>query len=299
MRENMKVRGIYTALVTPFRDGSVDEDALKRLVEFQVREGIDGIVPCGTTGEASTLSYEEHERVIELTVKWVAGKVPVIAGTGSNSTKETIELTEIAKNLGADLALVVAPYYNRPSQEGMYHHFKKVAEDVDLPLILYNIPGRTGVNMLPELVARLAQIPNIVAIKEAAGSMQQVADIFRLTKGEFPIFSGDDNLFLPMMAMGATGVISVVSNVVPAKMRMLGEAFLAGDPAKALSLHVELMPLFAGLFVEVNPVPVKEALSYMGYMEKDVRLPLYGLSKENSTLVKGLVRDFGLLVRDV
>lgn len=186
----MRLRGIITALVTPFRDGSVDEDALRKLVDFQVGEGIEGIVPCGTTGEASTLSYEEHERVIELTVKWVEGKVPVIAGTGSNSTKETIELTEIAKNLGADLALVVAPYYNRPSQEGMYRHFRKVAEDVDLPLILYNIPGRTGVNMLPELVARLAQIPNIVAIKEAAGSMQQVADIFRLTKGEFPIFSG-------------------------------------------------------------------------------------------------------------
>jgi len=295
----MKLRGIYTALVTPFRDGSVDEDALRKLVEFQVREGIDGIVPCGTTGEASTLSYEEHERVIELTVKWVEGKVPVIAGTGSNSTKETIELTEIAKNLGADLALVVAPYYNRPSQEGMYRHFRKVAEDVDLPLILYNIPGRTGVNMLPELVARLAQIPNIVAIKEAAGSMQQVADIFRLTKGEFPIFSGDDNLFLPMMAVGATGVISVVSNVVPGKMRMLGQAYLEGDPGRALSLHVELMPLFAGLFVEVNPVPVKEALYYMGYMEKDVRLPLCGLSKENSEHVKGLIRDFGLLTRDV
>jgi len=292
----MRLRGVFTALVTPFRDGSVDEDALKRLVEFQVSEGIDGIVPAGTTGEASTLSYEEHERVIELTVKWVAGKIPVIAGTGSNSTKETIELTEIAKNLGADLALVVAPYYNRPSQEGLYRHFKKVAEDVDLPLILYNIPGRTGVNMLPELVARLAQIPNVVAIKEAAGSMQQVADIYRLTKGEFPIFSGDDNLFLPMMSVGATGVISVVSNMVPAKMRMLGEAFLGGDVAKALSLHVELMPLFAGLFVEVNPVPVKEALHYMGYMEKDVRMPLCALSKENSELVKGLVRDFGLLV---
>ena len=179
----MRLQGTYTALVTPFRDGAVDEDALKNLVDFQLRGGIDGIVPCGTTGEASTLSYEEHERVIALTVKWVGGKVPIIPGTGSNSTKETIELTEIAKNLGADMALVVAPYYNRPTQEGMYRHFRKVAEDVDLPLILYNIPGRTGVNMLPELVARLAQIPNIVAIKEAAGSVQQVADIFRLTKG--------------------------------------------------------------------------------------------------------------------
>ncbi len=295
----MRLRGAYTALVTPFRDGSVDEDALKRLVEFQLNEGIDGIAPCGTTGEASTLSYEEHERVIELTVRWVEGKVPVIAGTGSNSTKETIELTEIAKNLGADLALVVAPYYNRPSQEGLYRHFKKVAEDVDLPLILYNMPGRTGVNMLPELVARLAQIPNIVGIKEAAGSVQQVADIFRLTKGVFPILSGDDNMFLPMMAVGATGVISVLTNMLPRKVLALGQAFMdEKDPGKALSIHVELMPLFAGLFVETSPVPVKEALYYMGLIEKDVRLPLSELSKQNSAYVKGLVKDYGLLVRD-
>ena len=294
----MRLGGVYTALVTPFRDGSVDEDALRRLVEFQLKEGINGIAPCGTTGEASTLSYEEHERVIDLTVKWVGGRVPVIAGTGSNSTKETVELTEIAKNLGADAALVVAPYYNRPSQEGMYRHFRKVAEDVDLPLVLYNIPGRTGVNMLPELVARLAQIPNIVAIKEASGSLPQVADIFKLTGGQFPILSGDDNLFLPMMAVGATGVISVASNVVPGRMHMLAQAYLQErNPEKALSLHVELMPLFAGLFVEVNPVPVKEALYHLGFMEKEVRLPLCGLSAENSALVKRLVEDSGLLAR--
>ena len=263
-----------------------------------MREGIDGVVPCGSTGEASTLSYEEHERVIALTVKWVEGKVPVIAGTGSNSTKETIELTEIAKNLGADMALVVAPYYNRPTQEGIYRHFKKVAEDVDLPLILYNIPGRTGVNMLPELVARLAQIPNIVAIKEAAGSVQQVADIFRLTKGAFPILSGDDNLFLPMMAVGAAGVISVVSNMLPRRVKDLGQAFMEeGNPQKALSIHVELMPLFAGLFVETNPVPVKEALYYAGLMDKEVRLPLCGLSQQNRELIKGLVKEYGLLSR--
>jgi 4-hydroxy-tetrahydrodipicolinate synthase len=294
----MKVQGTYTALVTPFRDGAIDEDALKNLVDYQLKGGIDGLVPCGSTGEASTLSYEEHERVIELTVKWAGGKVPVCAGTGSNSTKETVELTEIAKNLGADMALIVAPYYNRPSQEGLYRHFKQVAEDVDLPVILYNIPGRTGVNMLPELVARLAQIPNIVAIKEAAGSVQQVADIHRLTNGTFPILSGDDNMFLPMMSVGATGVISVVTNMLPQRVKALGKAFMEEkDTARALSIHTELMPLFSGLFVETNPVPVKEALYYMGLIEKGVRLPLCELSLQNRELIRGLVKEYGLLSR--
>ncbi len=295
----MKVQGTYTALVTPFRDGAVDENALKSLVEFQLKEGIDGISPCGTTGEASTLSYEEHERVIELVVKWVDGRVPVVAGTGSNSTKETVELTEIAKNLGADMALVVAPYYNRPSQEGLYRHFKKVAEDVDLPLILYNMPGRTGVNISPEVVARLAQIPTVVAIKEAAGSVQQVADIFRLTKGALPILSGDDNMFLPFMAVGATGVISVVSNMMPRRMKDLARAFMEEkDPKKALSVHVELMPLFSGLFIETNPVPVKEALYFMGLMAREVRQPLWELSSQNRELIRNLVKAYGLLSRE-
>lgn len=294
----MTVRGIHTALVTPFRDGAIDEEALKKLIEFQLNEGVDGVVPCGTTGEASTLSYEEHERVIEATVNLVAGRVPVTAGTGSNSTKETVELTGIAKNLGANMALVVAPYYNRPTQEGIYRHFKKVAEEVDIPLILYNIPGRTGVNMLPELVARVAQIPNIVAIKEASGSVQQVADIFRLTKGRFTILSGDDNLFLPTMALGGTGVISVISNILPRRMKELERAFLEEkDPKKARDIHVELMPLFHGMFIETNPVPVKEALYYMGMMEKEVRLPLCGLSEQNTGYLKELLKGYGLLRR--
>jgi 4-hydroxy-tetrahydrodipicolinate synthase len=295
----MRVEGIYTALVTPFRDGVVDEDALKNLIELQLKGGIDGVVPCGSTGESSTLSYEEHERVIGLTVECVGGRVPVVAGTGSNSTKETIELTEIAKNLGADMALVVAPYYNRPTQEGLYRHFKKVAEDVDLPLIPYNIPGRTGVNMLPELVARLAQIPNIVAIKEAAGSVQQVAEIFKATEGAFSILSGDDNMFLPMMAVGARGVISVLTNMLPQRVKALGRAFMEEkDPQKALSIHVELMPLFSGLFVETNPVPVKEALYYMGLMDREVRAPLCELSPHNRDLIKNLVKEYGLLSRN-
>jgi 4-hydroxy-tetrahydrodipicolinate synthase len=295
----MMLRGTYTALVTPFRDDALDEEALKDLLDFQVREGVDGIIPCGTTGEASTLSYEEHERVVELAAKHVGDKVTVMAGTGSNSTKETVELTEIAKGLGAHMALVVAPYYNRPTQEGLYRHFRKVAEEVDIPLVLYNIPGRTGVNMLPELVARLAEIPNIVGIKEASGSLQQVADIFRLTKGAFTILSGDDNLYLPMMSVGATGVISVISNIAPGRVRALGEAFMERrDPEAARSIHVELMPLFHGMFIETNPVPVKEALYFMGMIEREVRLPLCALSEQNRAHVRGLMKDFGLLKRE-
>jgi 4-hydroxy-tetrahydrodipicolinate synthase len=294
----MALKGIYTALVTPFKDGGVDEKALQGLIDFQLAGGVDGIVPCGTTGEASTLSYEEHERVIELTVKFAGGKVPVIAGTGSNSTHETIEITRVAKTLGSSMVLLVAPYYNRPTQEGLYQHFKKVAEGVDIPMILYNIPTRTGVNMLPELVARLAEIPNIVGIKEASGSLQQVADIYRLTKGTFTILSGDDNLFLPMMSLGATGVISVLSNVLPAKMQALARAFMdEKNIQKALDLHVELMPLFQTMFIEVNPVPVKETLYFMGMLEPEVRLPLCPLTDKNRETLKSVIKEFGLLKR--
>lgn len=295
----MVLKGIYTALVTPFKDGSVDETALKGLIEFQLAGGVNGIVPCGTTGEASTLSYEEHERVIELTVTFTGGRVPVIAGTGSNSTHETIEITRVAKRLGSNMVLLVAPYYNRPTQEGLYQHFKKVAEEVDIPIILYNIPTRTGVNMLPELVVRLAEIPNIVGIKEASGSLQQVADIYRLTKGKFAILSGDDNLFLPMMSLGATGVISVLSNVVPAKMQALARAFMdEKNLQKALDLHVELMPLFQTMFIEVNPVPVKETLYFMGMLERELRLPLCPLTEKNRETLKGVIKEYGLLKRE-
>jgi 4-hydroxy-tetrahydrodipicolinate synthase len=295
----MDLKGVYTALITPFKNGAIDEAALGRLIEFQLQGGVDGIVPCGTTGEASTLTYEEHERVIELVVNFVNGKVPVIAGTGSNSTHETVELTAEAKKLGSDMSLLVAPYYNRPTQEGLYSHFKKVAEEVDIPIVLYNIPTRTGVNMLPELVARLAEIPNIVAIKEASGSLQQAADIYRLTKGQFTILSGDDNIFLPMMALGARGVISVLSNILPQKLKMLSRAFLdEKDIEKARALHMELMPLFQAMFVEVNPVPVKESLYYMGLVEKELRLPLVPLADKNREYLKTVLREFGLLKRN-
>jgi 4-hydroxy-tetrahydrodipicolinate synthase len=294
----MELKGIYTALVTPFKNGSLDEEGLRRLIEFQVQGGVDGIVPCGTTGEASTLSYEEHERVIELVVKFVNGRVPVISGTGSNSTHETIEMTEVARKLGSDMVLLVAPYYNRPTQEGLYQHFKAVAQGVDLPMILYNIPTRTGVNMLPELVARLAEIPNIVGIKEASGSLQQVAEIYRLTKGKFTILSGDDNIFLPMMALGATGVISVLSNILPTRLKALAKAFLdERNIERARDLHMELMPLFQAMFVEVNPVPVKESLYFMGLIERELRLPLVPLADKNREYLKSVLKEFGLVRR--
>ena len=294
----MKLKGVYTALVTPFKNGDVDEEGLHRLIDFQVAEGIDGIVPCGTTGEASTLSYEEHERVIELTVKWAAGKAKVIAGTGSNSTAETVELTAIAKKLGADGALLVAPYYNRPTPEGLYRHFRKVAEEVNIPLVLYNIPTRTGVNMMPDLVARLSEIPGIVAIKEASGSVLQAAEIYRLTGGKMTVLSGDDNLFLPAMSVGAQGVISVLSNVLPRKMKELAQAYLdEKNIDKALKLNIELMPLFQAMFIEVNPIPVKEALFYMGMIDEEFRLPLCPLSEQNGRTLKGILESYGLLRR--
>jgi len=292
----MDLKGIYTALVTPFKDGKLDEKAFRDLIEFQLKGGINGVVPCGTTGEAPTLSYEEHEKVIELAVKYVHGKVPVIAGTGSNSTQEAIELTEGAKKLGADFCLLTTPYYNKPNQEGLYQHFKAISDGVNIPLILYNIPGRTGINMTPETTFRLSKIKNIVGIKEAAGSLAQVSDIYRLTKGTFAILSGDDNLFLPMMSVGAVGVISVLSNIMPKEMQSLYRAFLIEkNIRKAMNIHTRLMPLFQGIFIETNPIPIKEAMAYMGMLKKEFRLPLCPLSDANSAFIKGLLGEYGLL----
>ncbi len=295
----MDLKGVYTALATPFKNGKVDEDALRNLIEFQLKEGVDGFVPCGTTGEAPTLSYEEHERVIELTVKYAKGSVPVVAGTGSNSTKEAIELTEGAKRLGADACLLTTPYYNKPTQEGLYRHYKEIAEAVDIPLVLYNIPGRTGINMAPETIKKVAEIPNVIGIKEASGSLVQVSEIYRLTGGSFTILSGDDNIFLPMMSVGAVGVISVVSNIMPKELKELYRVFLVEkDIGKARDIHTRLMPLFQGMFIETNPIPIKEALYYMGMIEKELRLPLCPLSDANSNYLKGLLKGYGLLRRE-
>jgi len=292
----MELKGVYTALVTPFKDYNMDEESFLRLLDMQLKAGIDGLVPCGSTGEAATLDYDEHERVIELTVKYVKGKIPVMAGTGSNSTKEAIELTESAKKIGADMCLLTTPYYNKPTQEGLYRHYKKIAEEVDIPLVLYNIPGRTGINMSPETIYRLSQIPNIIGIKEASGSLTQVSDIYRLTKGKFVIMSGDDNLFLPMMSVGCTGVISVASNIVPERMIDLYKAFLIEkDIQKAMDIHTGLMPLMQAMFIETNPIPVKEALALMGIMKNELRLPLCPLAEKNRSTLREILMGYGLI----
>ena len=292
----MELKGIYTALVTPFKDYKVDEEALERLIGFQLEGVVDGLVPCGSTGEASTLGYDEHKRVIELTIKHAHGTVPVIAGTGSNCTEEAIELTRSAKKIGANMCLLTTPYYNKPSQEGLYRHYRKIAEDVDIPLILYNIPGRTGVNMTPETIKRLAEIPNIVGIKEASGSLIQVAEIFRLTDGKFTILSGDDNLFLPMMSAGAVGVISVASNIIPKEMQELYRAFFVEkDIFKARDMNARFMPLFQSMFIETNPIPVKEALYFMGMIEEELRLPMCPASEGNKAALRKVLEEYGLV----
>src|SRR3989475_6640819 len=249
--------GSIVAIITPFRNGKVDEPALRDLIEWQITAGTDGIVPCGTSGESATLSYEEHNRVVQLTVEAVRRRVPVIAGTGSNSTEEAITLTRHAKEAGADGALLISPYYNKPTQEGLYLHHRAVAEAVALPQILYNIPGRTAVNMTPQTVARLGQIRDIVGIKEGAGSLQQVSEIIQLCDHRFTVLSGDDALTLPMLAVGAKGVVTVTANVAPAEMAALVDAWAAGDAAKARAIHYKLYPLFQVLFLETNPIPVK------------------------------------------
>lgn len=288
-------KGAFTALITPFRDGMVDEKALRDLIEFQISEGIDGLVPCGTTGESATLTHDEHKRVVEITIDAAAGRVPVIAGTGSNSTVETVELTGHAKEAGADAALLITPYYNKPTQEGLYRHFAKVAEEVDIPIILYNVPGRTAVNMLPETVARLSRIGNIVGIKEATADMEQASWTKKLCDGEFAILSGDDATVLPLLSIGGAGVISVVSNVAPRAMSGLCRAFFDGDLEEAARIHYDLLPLSRALFMETNPIPVKEALHMMGRSSEEIRLPLTRLSERNREELAGVLRKMGII----
>ena len=284
-------QGAIVATVTPFRDGKVDAAALRRLVEFQIRSGTDGIVPCGTTGESATLSFEEHERVIEIVLRAADGRVPVIAGTGSNNTKEAIVLTRYARKAGADAALVITPYYNKPTQKGLVAHFTAVAESADIPVILYNVPGRTGVNMAPETVARLAEIENIVGVKEASGNLAQICDILRMTPKDFCVLSGDDGLYYPMLALGAKGVISVVSNVAPKEMADLYDAFAAGETGKARDIHFRLWPLMQALFIETNPIPAKTALAMMGKIREEFRLPLCAMSAGNRKVLAKVLSD--------
>ncbi|MEX5212949.1 MAG: 4-hydroxy-tetrahydrodipicolinate synthase [Nitrospiraceae bacterium] len=287
--------GSIVAIITPFRNGKVDERALGDLIEFQIANHTAGIVPCGTTGESATLSHEEHDRVVGLTVEAVRRRVPVIAGTGSNSTEEAIALTQHAKRAGADGALLITPYYNKPTQEGLFRHYKAVAEAVDLPLVLYNIPGRTGVNLLPATVARLASSPNIVGIKEGSGSIQQTSDIVQLCGERITVLSGDDPLTLPIMALGGKGVITVTANLLPQEMSAMVAAALAHHWDEARRLHYKLSPLFAALFLETNPIPVKEALGLMGKIDPELRLPLCPLMSDNRDRLTRVLKDYGLV----
>jgi 4-hydroxy-tetrahydrodipicolinate synthase len=287
--------GAFTALVTPFKDGQVDEPNLKSLVRFGIDGGISGLVPCGTTGESPTLSHDEHKRVVEVVVGEAAGQVKVIAGSGSNSTAEAIELTRHAKQVGADAALLVAPYYNKPTQEGLYRHFKTVADAVDIPLVLYNIKGRTAVNIENHTMQRLSPIPNIVAVKEASGDIAQMSEVIRLCGPDFDVLSGDDNMTLPLMALGGKGVISVVTNIAPDKMSALVQSMLSGDLENARAIHFEISELCQAMFLETNPIPVKAALGMMGKIEPECRLPLCAPSSANQERLKGVLTKYGLM----
>ena len=287
--------GSIVAIVTPFRNGKLDERAFGDLIEWQIANGTSGIVPCGTTGESATLTHDEHHRVVRLTVEVAKGRVPVIAGTGSNSTDEAISLTRHAKDAGADGALLITPYYNKPTQEGLYRHYKAVAEAVDMPLVLYNIPGRTGVNMLPATVARLAVMKNIVGIKEGSGSVQQASDIAQTCGDRLTVLSGDDPLTLPMMAVGAKGVITVTANVMPKEMAQLVASFQAGRIDEARRIHFALSALFAALFYETNPIPVKEALGMMGKIDPELRLPMCAMSADNRNQLTRVLKEMRLI----
>lgn len=287
--------GSIVAIITPFSNDVIDEEKLRELVEFQIENGTDGIVPCGTTGEASTLDYDEHDRVIEIVVQQANRRVPVIAGTGSNSTKEAIEMTAHARKIGADGALLVTPYYNKPSQEGLYRHYRAVAEAVPLPQILYNVPGRTGVNLLPETVARLADISNIVAIKEATGSLQQASEVLALCGEKLDVLSGDDFITFPMMACGAKGVISVLANIMPKEVASLVDSFRDGNMEEARQLHLRLLRISNAMFIETNPVPVKTAVALMGKATDEVRLPLAPMSEANRAKLAGIMKEYGLI----
>lgn len=288
-------QGSIVAIVTPFRNGKVDEEAYRRLIDFQIKNGTSGIVPCGTTGESATLNFEEHHRVIEIAVEAARKRVPVIAGTGGNSTAEAIELTAHAKKAGADATLQVAPYYNKPTQEGLYLHFKAIAKAVPLPQVLYNIPGRTGVNMLPATVARLAELREVVAIKEASADLGQMAEVVRLAGRKITLLSGDDNLTLPVLAIGGKGVISVIANIAPKDPAKLVKAWQEGRIEQARKLYYKLLPLCRAMFYETNPIPVKTALSLMGKVEGEMRLPLCPMAPANLEKLKADLKAYGLV----
>ena len=288
-------KGSIVAIVTPFKKGKVDEEAYRELIEFQIRNGTNAIVPCGTTGESATLTMEEHCRVIDVAIEAVNQRVPVIAGTGGNNTNEAIELTEHAKKAGADATLQVAPYYNKPTQEGLYQHFKAISDAVPLPQVLYNVPGRTGVNMLPETVARLAELPDMVAVKEASGNIGQMAEVVRLAGDNITLLSGDDNVTLPVLSLGGKGVVSVVANIVPKDSADLVKAWEEGRVEEAQALFFKLLPLCQAMFYETNPIPVKTSLALMGKITDEFRLPMCNLAPANLDRLKKALQDYGLI----
>jgi 4-hydroxy-tetrahydrodipicolinate synthase len=298
--KSFEFSGSIVALVTPFKNEAgksiVDEKKLIELVNWHIDNGTEGISPCGTTGESPTLSYEEHERVIEIVISATKGRLPVIAGTGSNSTEEAIYLTKKAKQAGADASLQVSPYYNRPTQEGLFLHFKSIADTVDIPIILYNIAGRTGVNIEPETIARLAkEVKNIIGVKEASGSLDQMARIKALCPDSFILLSGDDSLTLPLLSIGGKGVISVAANIVPKDIKKLCESFNKGDIKTAQAMHYKLLPLIKALFIETNPVPLKTAMGILGLCLPDLRLPLCAMSGKNLQVLKDTLKSYGLV----
>jgi 4-hydroxy-tetrahydrodipicolinate synthase len=289
-------RGVFTALVTPFKNGAVDEAALRKHVEEQIAAGVDGVVPCGSTGEAATLSHEEHKRVVQLVVQTATKRVLVIAGAGSNATAEAIELTAHAKAAGADGALLISPYYNKPTQDGIVAHYAAIARATQFPLVAYNIPGRTGSNILPDTIARLAETPHVVGVKESCGDLHQISQVIARVPSDFAVLAGDDWATLPQLAIGGAGVISTCSNLVPREMVELVRAAMGGDAARARALHYRLLPLCDALFSETNPIPVKAALAMRGFIEDELRLPLLSMTASGKKRLELAMKEFGGLL---
>ncbi len=292
----MDFKGAFTALVTPFKNGEVDEEKYREHIAWQIEKGIHGVVPCGTTGESATLSHEEHKRVIKICIEEVKGRVPVLAGAGSNNTREAIELTRFAKDAGADGVLLITPYYNKPTPQGLLAHYKEIAKAAPLPFIVYNVPSRTGTNLLPSTLYEIKKaVPEVIGVKEASGNIRQASDIVEMCGEDFIVLSGDDFITYPMLCIGGKGVISVVSNIVPDKMSSLCNAFFDGNLEEARKIHYELAPLCRAMFYETNPIPVKTALSLMGKMEPELRLPLVEMTHENKQRLSNTLKSAGLI----
>ncbi len=288
-------KGSMIAIVTPFKDGKFDKESYRNLIEFQILNGTDAIVPVGCTGEAATLTHDEHKQVIEFTLEVVNRRIPVIAGTGSNSTAEALQLTVFAEKSGCDGALIITPYYNKPTQNGLYNHYKEIAEHVDIPIILYNVPSRTGISILPETVAKLSEMKNIVGIKEASGSLDQVSKIISLCSDNFDVLSGDDSLTLPIMSVGGKGVISVAANIMPAQVKDMVQSMLSNNWDHARKIHIQLFNIFKALFIETNPIPVKTCLFLMKMINLELRLPLTPPSEENKKKIEGVLKQYHLI----